>query len=322
MTRLLLLVVLCLATWYYFPDARSMLLDAAQPVLAPVLRWSAKEEMTQIGRNVLDHERLTGQLPLGTAWLPWLEFRTGCGVHRTTCASRPSASEGPGRRVGAPRGEAFPRSMNPLLPRLVELLPVYGPLLLFCLAFLETSFFTGMIVPAGVATSIATVLAFEGTLDLASVVIGAAAGGAAGDSFGFWVGRNWGSRSLAWEGWGRFAVAARERQDSFSALLSRHPIYSVSVARLVSFVRTLMPMAAGMSDLTYGRFLPFELVGLAGWTIMYVGVGAFASESWELATRVIGVGGATVFVVASAVLWMTLPRRRARRRMRRSAGES
>ena len=56
MTKLILLVVLARAPW------------ADQ-------RWGTQEEMARVGRNVVDHERLTGQLPAGADWLGWLDAR-------------------------------------------------------------------------------------------------------------------------------------------------------------------------------------------------------------------------------------------------------
>ncbi len=75
MTRLLLLVLLAIVTWYYFPETRAILMDVAEPVVVPIVRWSSGEEMSQIARNVVEHERLTGEMPSGTAWLGWLEYR-------------------------------------------------------------------------------------------------------------------------------------------------------------------------------------------------------------------------------------------------------
>lgn len=75
MTRLVLLIILALLTWYYFPETRAILLDAAEPVVLPIMRWSTREEMAQMGRHVLDHERLTGHVPDITEWLGWLEYR-------------------------------------------------------------------------------------------------------------------------------------------------------------------------------------------------------------------------------------------------------
>ena len=75
MTRLVLLVILALVTWSYFPDTRAILMDVSEPVVVPIIRWSMEEEMATVGRNAVDHERLTGELPAGTAWLEWLEYR-------------------------------------------------------------------------------------------------------------------------------------------------------------------------------------------------------------------------------------------------------
>ena len=75
MTRLVLLIILALCVWYYFPETRAMLADAAAPVLVPIARWSAQEDMAQVARNVVEHERLTGALPTGAAWLEWLDYR-------------------------------------------------------------------------------------------------------------------------------------------------------------------------------------------------------------------------------------------------------
>jgi hypothetical protein len=83
MTRLFLLVALGVVTWLYFPETRAMLLDVAEPVVLPVMRWSTEEEMATVGRNAVERERLTGQLPAGEAWLSWLQFRYASDEART-----------------------------------------------------------------------------------------------------------------------------------------------------------------------------------------------------------------------------------------------
>lgn len=75
MTRLVLLSVLCLLTWYYFPESRAILKEAADPLMAPLESLTARDEMERLGRNVVEHERLTGDVPEGGAWLSWLEER-------------------------------------------------------------------------------------------------------------------------------------------------------------------------------------------------------------------------------------------------------
>ena len=89
-----------------------------------------------------------------------------------------------------------------VLARLVDLLPLYGPWLIFGMVFMETCFITGLVFPSGLATSVATVLALEGRLELAPVVLAAGAGGFLGDSVGFWIGSLAGHRVEAGSGHG------------------------------------------------------------------------------------------------------------------------
>lgn len=202
--------------------------------------------------------------------------------------------------------------MDAVTGPLFEQLAAYGPWLLFALAVLETCFLTGLFVPSGVATSVATVLALEGSLELPSVIAAALAGGAVGDSLGYWVGRFTGERFLT--GKGRWSRLVRRHDGDLGRFFGRHPAYSVSLARMVSFVRTLMPMTAGMSEIPYPRYLAYELAGLVACVAIYVSIGALAQESWELATQVVGVGGAVAFAVAGAVLWTAFRRRHRQRR--------
>jgi membrane protein DedA with SNARE-associated domain len=209
--------------------------------------------------------------------------------------------------------------MGPFQDLFVQLAE-HGPVLLFALAVLETCFVTGLVVPSGVATSVATILAMEGRLEFVPVVMAAGVGGFVGDSVGFWVGRRWGGWVFR-EGsyWSR-AVGARGRE--MDALFRRHPIYSVTGARLVSFVRTLMPTAAGMSGMTYRRFLRYEVAGLAGWLLLYVTIGLAGRQGWRTATDVVGFGGAALFVMASVIALAVTRRRRSRARARGiAAGE-
>ncbi|NNF12700.1 MAG: DedA family protein [Gemmatimonadetes bacterium] len=192
---------------------------------------------------------------------------------------------------------------------LFDQLAVHGPWLLFAMAVLETCFVTGLVVPSGVATSVSTILALEAGTPLAPFIVAAACGGFVGDSVGYWIGRRSGEHVLR-DG-GRWRRLLGDRGYAVQDLFGRHPFYSVTVARLISFVRTVMPMAAGMSGISYHRYLTYEIIGVLGWTAIYVSIGFAGREGWEVASQIFGVGGAVAFVAVAAVaLWVV--RRRSR----------
>jgi hypothetical protein len=41
----------------------------------PVVKWNAREEMKQVGRDVVEHEITMGQLPSRRDWVEWLDWR-------------------------------------------------------------------------------------------------------------------------------------------------------------------------------------------------------------------------------------------------------
>lgn len=198
--------------------------------------------------------------------------------------------------------------MEPFTATAFELVATHGPWVLFLMAVAETCFVTGLVVPSGVATSVGTVLALQGHTPLGAVLAAAVLGGFTGDSLGFWIGRRGGEWLRHGEGWP--ARLYRRHTRTAAPFFGRHPLYSVTVARLVSFVRTLMPMAAGMSLLRYRVFLRYEVPGVVAWAAMYAVIGLLARESWQRVTTMVGVGWTAVFVVAGVALWIRTRRRR------------
>jgi len=136
-----------------------------------------------------------------------------------------------------------------------------------------------------------------------------ALGGFLGDNLGFFWGRHAGRSVL--EGKGRLSRAAARHWDKAEHLFGRHPVYAVSFARLISFVRTLMPIAAGTSHLRYRSFVFYDILGVAAWATAHLIVGYVAGESWEQVVALMGLGWAALFALAGAVLWVIHRRRQA-----------
>jgi len=191
---------------------------------------------------------------------------------------------------------------------LTEGLIRYGAPLLGALTFLETSTLIGLFVPAGVAFLLAGFLTTQGTLSLAPVIVWAVCGAVFGDTVGYWVGHR--SSLGAQNPRGVLGRAFARLGPKQLAVLSASPFYSVSLARVISFLRTLAPVAAGRAELGYLRFLFYNWIGILLWALTYVAVGTLAGESWRRVSQYVGTAWAMIFLVALGVgVWV---RRRGR----------
>ena len=167
---------------------------------------------------------------------------------------------------------------------------IYGPWLVGVMAMLETALIVGLVLPIEITLISATVFALQGHFSFASVVGAAVLGAALGDSAGFMVGRWGGPRVL--DGRGLIARTARRHQDRALDLFERHAGLSVSLARMVPFVRTLMPLVAGSTGVAYRRFLAFDLLGILGWAFLGLGIAYAGARSWEIGVGSVGLGWA------------------------------
>ena len=181
---------------------------------------------------------------------------------------------------------------------------IYGPWLVGGMAMFETALIIGLVLPTEPTLVVATAFALQGHFSFGSVVGAAVLGAALGDSAGFMIGRWGGARVLG--GRGRVARMARRHQDRALELFEKHAGLSVSLARMVPFVRTLMPLVAGSTGVAYRRFLAFDFLGIIGWAFLGLGIAYAGARSWEIGVGSVGLGWATlggaILIVAFLVL--------------------
>jgi undecaprenyl-diphosphatase len=173
-----------------------------------------------------------------------------------------------------------------LLRDIIELLISVGPLVVLVVTMAETALFIGLLVPAEATVLVAGFLAYEGVLQLDEVIAATVAGAFLGDQIGYALGRWGGARAAARDGLvGRIW---RRHERRATSMFRRRSVFAVTLARFVSFVRTLMPWFAGMSGLPYLRFLFYDLLGVLGWRMSSVGAGCVAGESGRVLANALG----------------------------------
>ncbi|HUJ85851.1 MAG TPA: DedA family protein [Burkholderiales bacterium] len=119
--------------------------------------------------------------------------------------------------------------------------------------------FLGTLLEGETVLLLAGFAAHAGYLDLGWVIATAAAGGVVGEQIWFFVGRRHGEQLLA-----RFP-RLRPKAKRMRELLARHHLPVILSLRFLYGLRTVGPIAIGMSTVPWPRFAALDLVAAVVW---------------------------------------------------------
>ena len=200
------------------------------------------------------------------------------------------------------------------LLHLISLLGHWGYLIIFLMAFLESSAFMGLLVPGESVVVLAGFLASQGYLDIGDLLWLVSLGAVLGDSVGYSLGKAIG-RSY-FERHKRLLFLKEKHLRKVDGYFQRHGGKTIFFGRFVGFLRAMAPFAAGMSRMPYRRFLIYNVAGGILWSISFTLLGYFFGQSWRLIEKWSGRTGLfvlfTVLLVAGfGYLYRTLVKRQA-----------
>ncbi|EFM56271.1 DedA family protein [Brucella inopinata] len=148
-------------------------------------------------------------------------------------------------------------------------LATYGTLALFFIIYSESF---GAPLPGESALIASSLLALHGTLHIQTVLITVFIASVLGDSTGYLIGR-FGGRKLILR-YGYLVKLAPERLNQFEKIFAEKGIYVVATARFVVLLRQLNGLVAGSMKMNPLHFLAANMVGAAGWTLIW-GLGPY-----------------------------------------------
>ncbi|THG30638.1 DedA family protein [Naasia lichenicola] len=153
----------------------------------------------------------------------------------------------------------------------------WGLLVVCAIIFVETGLLIGFVLPGDTLLFFTGVLTFSGVLDVPlPVVIGAVIVSAVlGDQLGYLIGHRAGPAVFERKQAGLISKASLERTNAFFA---KYGARTVTIARFVPVVRTIAPVAAGAARMHYRRFLIYNIVGGAAWTLLIIVAGYFLGQ--------------------------------------------
>lgn len=138
----------------------------------------------------------------------------------------------------------------------------YGYALLAGIVFAETGLLIGLFLPGDSLLFTVGVVCGAGQLDLFEVVLLLTAAAIVGDQTGYMLGRHTGPAIFARPDSRIFKQEYVRRTQAFFA---KHGGKTIIYARFVPVVRTFAPFMAGVGQMSYSRFVSFNVFGGIGW---------------------------------------------------------
>jgi membrane-associated protein len=160
---------------------------------------------------------------------------------------------------------------------------------LFAIVFAETGLAVGFFLPGDSLLVVAGLFAAAGKLNLAVLMVTLFVAAVVGDAVGYMSGRKMGHTLF---------TRPKSRFFNPNHLKKAHDFYekhggkTIIIARFVPIVRTFAPIVAGAADMSYRKFLMFNIFGGLGWVASMLLAGYFLGGLVEqLVRNVFGVEG-------------------------------
>ena len=209
------------------------------------------------------------------------------------------------------------------LDTLAGLYDAYGYLIVFFGSLFENTALLGLLLPGGTLALLGAFYAYQGTLNIAWVIVFAWIGTVLGYNVDYLIGRfllarMTGRLSGSWLG-RRLRLAGRLRLGRM--FLTRHGGKAILLSHIVGHVRSFVALSAGATRMRYRRFLSFELIAALLWNTLFCLLGYFAGSERERLQLLLERSGWVALIVLALVYvgwrllrWQVATRRRLARR--------
>ena len=145
----------------------------------------------------------------------------------------------------------------------------YG--LLFCVIFMETGFVVTPFLPGDSLIFAAATFAAQGALNPWLMFILLSIAAVSGDTANYWIGHTVGAKAYS----GEVKWIKKEYMDRTHTFFEKHGGMAIFLARFVPIIRTFAPFVAGVSEMPYGHFITWNLVGGVTWVATFTSLGYF-----------------------------------------------
>ncbi len=151
----------------------------------------------------------------------------------------------------------------------------YGYALLFGIVFAETGLLAGFLLPGDSLLFTVGVVAGAGHLDIVAIIILLTIAAIVGDGVGYFLGRSAGPLVFSRPDSRWFKKEHLQRTREF---YEKHGGKTIIYARFIPIIRTFAPFVAGVANMSYSRFLSFNVFGGIGWVVLLTMMGYYLGD--------------------------------------------
>jgi membrane-associated protein len=143
--------------------------------------------------------------------------------------------------------------------------------LLFFIIFMETGVVVTPFLPGDSLIFAAATFAAQGVIDPWALFILLSIAAVAGDSANYWIGQRVGAKAYT----GEVKWIKKEYMERTHAFFEKHGGKAIFLARFVPIIRTFAPFVAGVSQMPYGYFARWNIIGGVTWVAVFTMLGYF-----------------------------------------------
>jgi membrane-associated protein len=151
------------------------------------------------------------------------------------------------------------------LARIIADYGVWTYLILFTVVFFETGVVVTPFLPGDSLLFAAGAFAALGALDLGWVLVLLTVAAILGDTVNYWIGHR---LAPTLEAGGRVPLVKPAHLERTHQFYERYGGKTIVIARFVPIVRTLAPFVAGVSRMSYFKFMRYNVVGGIAWVLI------------------------------------------------------